>query len=245
MGDPRDLRTLIARACLTGLFGGVLVGACTGTDANLEKQRLLDELNAAGTNKPAQCKPGIVEACYSGAEGTGGRGMCRGGNRTCDDNAQWGACTGEVLPKKETCNRADDDCDGITDNNFERDGASCTIGAGSCKTSGTWTCNADGLGTTCNAPPPKSEPERCDGQDNDCDNQVDEDVPGTGGVCQTGKPGVCAAGVMKCLGGTMQCAASRPPSQEICNGLDDDCNNAIDDRCLTTEEAAKLNKPAN
>src|SRR5688572_28182342 len=197
MGDPRDHRTLIGRACLAGLFGGAIIGACANTDQNLEKQRLLDELNAVSNKTAAQCKPGIVEACYAGPEGTSGRGVCRGGNRTCSADATWGACSGEVLPKKETCNRADDDCDGVTDNNFERDGASCTIGAGSCKSSGTWSCNPDGLAATCNAPPPKSEPERCDGTDNDCDGIIDEDTPNSGGACQTGRPGVCAPGVMK------------------------------------------------
>jgi hypothetical protein len=165
-----------------------------------------------------------------------------GGNRTCDDNAQWGACAGEVQPKKETCNRTDDDCDGITDNNFERDGASCTIGAGSCKTSGTWTLQRRRPRHHLQRPPAEDRAGACDGQDNDCDNQIDEDIPGTGGACQTGKPGVCAAGLMKCLGGSMQCASNVNPSQEICNGVDDDCNNVVDDRCLTTEEAAKLGK---
>lgn len=242
MGDLRDHRTLIGRACLAGLFGGAIFGACANTDQNLEKQRLLDELNAAGTKKAAECKPGIVEACYNGPDGTAGRGQCRGGNRTCSSDAIWGACTGEVGPKKETCNRVDDDCDGITDNDFEREGATCSIGTGSCKSSGTWSCNKDGLGATCNAPPPKSEAERCDGQDNDCDGLIDEDTPGSGQACQTGKPGVCAQGLMKCLGGQMQCAQNQQPSQEICNGIDDDCNNAADDRCLTPEDAAKLGK---
>jgi hypothetical protein len=135
-------------------------------------------------------------------QGTGGRGICRGGNRTCDDNAQWGACTGEVLPKKETCNRTDDDCDGIVDNNFERDGASCSIGGGSCKTSGTWRCNADGLGTTCDAPPPKTEPRSATASTTTATTRSTRTPRAAAARAQTGKPGVCAGGVMKCLGGT-------------------------------------------
>ena len=247
MGNPSSevlsSGALLRRVCTAGLFGGLLIGACAGTDQNVERQRLLDEVNAAGNNKPAQCRPGIVEACYNGAPGTSGRGICKGGNRTCSADAAWGACSGEVQPRKETCNRTDDDCDGIVDNNFERDGASCTIGTGQCKTSGTWRCKEDGSGTTCDAPMPQTQPEKCDGIDNDCDGQIDEDVPGTGVACATGKPGVCADGLNKCLGGQMQCAQNIQPSQEICNQKDDDCNNDVDDRCLTSEEAAKLNKP--
>ncbi len=241
-GRPQRVPTglLVRSACALGLVGGLVIGACAGTDQNLERQRLLDEVNAAGSGKAAQCRPGIVEACYDGADGSSGRGICKAGNRTCSEDAVWGACSGQVLPRKELCNRLDDDCDGIIDNDFERDGASCSVGVGQCKTSGTWRCNPDGLGATCDAPQPKIEAEVCDGIDNNCDGQIDNNVPGTGVACQTGKPGVCGAGTMKCLGGQMICSQNVEATQEICNGLDDDCNNIVDDRCLTQEEYNKL-----
>lgn len=233
---------ILRRGCLAGLAIGAFVGACANSDQTLERQRLLEELNSAGTNKPAQCKPQILESCYDGPQGTSGRGLCKDGTRKCSDDAVWGQCGGQVLPAKELCNRKDDDCDGVVDNDFEREGATCTVGKGDCKTSGYWKCNADGLGTTCDAPAPVVKAEVCDGVDNDCDDKIDEDVPGTGVACQTGKPGVCAPGLMQCLGGRVQCVANVQPSQEICNNVDDDCNNVVDDKCLTADEAAKLGK---
>ncbi|PCC75086.1 hypothetical protein SAMN02745121_03707 [Nannocystis exedens] len=77
---------ILRRGCLAGLAIGAFVGACANTDQNLERQRLLDELNSAGS-KPAQCKPKILESCYDGPQGTSGRGLCKDGTRTCSDDA--------------------------------------------------------------------------------------------------------------------------------------------------------------
>jgi hypothetical protein len=72
------------------------------------------------------CTPGASEACYSGPTGTQGVGICRAGSRTCVAGAggvgsAWGACTGETLPRAETCNMVDDNCNAMVD-----DGLSCT-----------------------------------------------------------------------------------------------------------------------
>jgi hypothetical protein len=53
---------------------------------------------------------------------------------------------------------------------------------------------------------------------------------GEGGVeCDTGQKGVCAKGVQQCVGGNTQCIPVSTPTTEICDGLDNDCNGAVDD----------------
>ncbi len=69
--------------------------------------------------------------------------------------------------------------------------------------------------------------EVCDNKDNDCDGATDEGpLPEVGDNCQN-QNGECAGGVKQCVAGTIKC--SKNPSAEQCDGLDNDCNNAIDD----------------
>ena len=57
----------------------------------------------------------LHERCYTGPEGTEGRGECHAGTRTCG-NGSWGPCEGEQVPQDERCDCDDDDCDGSPDN---------------------------------------------------------------------------------------------------------------------------------
>jgi hypothetical protein len=51
---------------------------------------------------------------------------------------------------------------------------------------------------------------------------------GGGQPCDTGKQGVCAAGVLQCKKGVIQCVQSIPEGAETCNALDDDCDGSVD-----------------
>ena len=57
---------------------------------------------------------GLSRSCYTGPSGTAGRGICRNGSQSCGAG-RWGGCSGQVVPRAETCNRLDDDCDGRVD----------------------------------------------------------------------------------------------------------------------------------
>ncbi len=54
---------------------------------------------------------------------------------------------------------------------------------------------------------------------------------GSGEPCDTGKPGICAAGLTDCAdaNGESTCRPARTPNEETCNGLDDDCNDETDE----------------
>jgi len=62
---------------------------------------------------------------------------------------------------------------------------------------------------------------------------------GSGEVCDTGQPGICAAGLTACADadGNSECLPARSPEDESCNALDDDCNGETDegDLCAADE----------
>jgi hypothetical protein len=71
--------------------------------------------------------------------------------------------------------------------------------------------------------------ESCNDVDDNCSGQVDKGNPGGGAACVTGLQGVCAAGTKACIGGALACLPNAQPSAETCNGVDDNCDGAIDE----------------
>jgi hypothetical protein len=58
---------------------------------------------------------------------------------------------------------------------------------------------------------------------------------GGGEPCDTGELGVCGPGLTQCENGEIVCKPRILPSDEACNGLDDDCDGTLDDGDLCDE----------
>jgi len=74
--------------------------------------------------------------------------------------------------------------------------------------------------------------EVCDGVDNDCNDGIDEDFTNLGGSCSAGVGECSAEGTYVCTADTLgtECnAVAGIPGTETCNGLDDDCDEVLDD----------------
>lgn len=164
-------------------------------------------------------------------------GICRTGNRDCVLGMP-GECLGDVGRGIESCNGLDDDCDGLTDEDYPNVGMACDNGQlGICQIVGTIECLADGSGTYCTAPTVPAGIESCNGFDDDCDGNTDESLGSPIGL-PCGGAMDCTMGVWDCVDPDMdpstpnsqiECVGGTGGNPEECNGFDDDCDTMVDE----------------
>jgi len=171
------------------------------------------------------CIQNQTQDCYTGSPATKDVGECHHGTQTCDVHGVWGSCLGEQLPAaQESCNGLDDDCNGTVDDGDPGSGGVCPTGQQGICAQGQWHCQNHVL--VCVAPSPIAE--TCNGLDDDCNGVPDNGDPVAHDPCDTGQHGICAIGTMHCVAGSPSCVAPAPGT-ETCNGLDDDCDNQVDE----------------
>ncbi|MBM4394664.1 MAG: putative metal-binding motif-containing protein [Deltaproteobacteria bacterium] len=219
-GDPDG-----GAACDTGMPGVCAAGVehCRGGALRCEQQVQAAAEQCNG--KDDDCDGAIDNGNPGGGAScnTGKLGVCAAGVLHCAGGTV--QCVQQVYPTGEQCDGKDNDCNGVVDDGDPGGGTACDTGLLGVCAAGVRQCSGGGLQCRQQV---QASAEQCNGKDDDCNGAVDNGDPGGGASCNTGKPGVCAAGVHHCAGGSVQCRQQVQPSAEQCNGKDDDCDGAID-----------------
>ena len=193
-GAACDALDICVGSCLAGVCSDVALEHCNGFDDDCDGEK--DEDLGTTTCGLGVCEH-TVENCVAGEP------------VVCDPFEGQGV---------EVCNGLDDDCDGYEDEDL----GETTCGVGVCEHT-VLNC-AGGEPQFCDAFEGQEE-EVCDGKDNDCDGDEDEDLEELScglGVCEHSVP-VCVDGVPQV------CNPFEGQEPEVCNGLDDDCDGEEDD----------------
>lgn len=176
----------------------------------------------------ASCAQGISDTSTdSGTANTDGGALLPEADADIEivDGAPADAC---VSIGPETCDGTDEDCDSEIDEDFDV-GAPCDSDDADECLDDVIGCSDDGESICIDVGPVLIE--LCNGIDDDC---VAATADGSGdgqvGVSCDGPDGdLCAEGTSTCVGGELSCSDSTGTTADICNGINDDCDDSSPD----------------
>lgn len=217
-------------------YNGNLIGdACEQCDFSTDTDSDgVPDINDTNPTDPHQCGDRDNDACDDCSSGVqnplddgsdfDGDGLCDFGDPD-DDN--------DYYEEQVDCNDKDPT---INPGSAEF----CSVGVGACASFGIITCDpTEPDNYTCNAVAGLPQIEFCDGVDNDCDGDIDNNLLAP--LCNS-QLGVCSGSTKSCAGtiGWKNCTISDyltnnneyQPDESLCDGLDNDCDGQVDENCL-------------